>query len=64
MVITKAYISWNEKKHKKRMEINMIENQKWNMILRMPWLIYHNPEIDWKIRKVMIIRCLKEYRKQ
>jgi len=42
----------------------MIENQKWNMILRMLWLIHHNSEIDWKIRKVIIIRCLKEYRRK
>ena len=34
------------------------------MILRMPWLAHHNSEIDWKTRKVKIIRCLEECGKQ
>jgi len=52
------------KEYKKKIEIDVIENQEWNMILRMPWLTHHNSEIDWKIRKMMIIRYVKEYRKQ
>ena len=28
------------------------------VILGMPWLAHHNPEIDWRIGKVKIIRCL------
>jgi len=32
--------------HRERMEINMIGGQKWTVILGMPWLAYHNPEID------------------
>jgi len=32
--------------HRERMEINMIGGQKWMVILGMPWLAYHNPEID------------------
>ena len=32
--------------HKKRMEIDIIEGQKWTVILGMPWLACHNPEID------------------
>jgi len=32
--------------HRERMEINVIGEQKWNVILGMPWLAYHNPEID------------------
>jgi len=35
-----------------RMEINVIEKQKWKIILEMLWLAYHNPEIDWKTREV------------
>jgi len=27
----------------------------------MPWLAYHNPEIDWKIGEVQITRCLEKY---
>ena len=42
----------------------MIGEQKWSVILGMPWLVCHNPEINWKTEEVKIIRCLKEYRKQ
>ena len=33
------------------------------MILGMPWLVCHNFEIDWKIRKVKMTRYLEEYGK-
>jgi len=32
--------------HKKRMEIDVIGGQKWQVILEMPWLACYNPEID------------------
>ena len=32
--------------HRKRTEIDVIEGQKWNMILEILWLTHHNPEID------------------
>ena len=34
------------------------------MILEMPWLACHNPEIDWRTEKVKIIRCPEECGKQ
>ena len=34
------------KGHKERTLINMIRGQKWSVILGMPWLPCHNPEID------------------
>jgi len=34
------------KGYRKRMEINVIGGQKWTVILGMPWLAHHNPEID------------------
>ena len=34
------------KGHKKRMSIDVIGGQKWSVILGMPWLTCHNPEID------------------
>ena len=34
------------KGHKERTSIDMIEGQKWGVILDMPWLVHHNPEID------------------
>jgi len=34
------------------------------VILGMPWLAWHNLEIDWKMGEVKITRCLEEYGKQ
>jgi len=34
--------------HRKRTEIDVIREQKWNMILEMPWLVCYNPEIYHK----------------
>jgi len=34
------------KKHKERMLIDMIGEQKWGVILGMSWLAHYNPEID------------------
>jgi len=48
------------KGHKERMSIDIIEGQKWSVILGMPWLACHNSEIDWKTREVQMIRCLDE----
>ena len=45
------------KGHKERTSINVIRGQKWNIILGMPWLACHNPEIDWKTVKVQMMRC-------
>ena len=42
------------KGHKKRMSIDVIGGQKWSVILGMPWLGCHNPEIDWKTGEVKI----------
>jgi len=33
-------------RHRERIEIDVIGGQKWNVILGMPWLAYHNPKID------------------
>ena len=49
--------------YKKRTEINVIGEQKWMVILGMLWLARHNPEIDWRIKEVKIIRCLEKYGK-
>ena len=34
------------------------------MILGIPWLAHHNPEIDWRIGKVKMTRCPEECGKQ
>ena len=50
--------------HRKRTEIDVIGEQKWTVILGMPWLARHNPEIDWRIGEVKMTRCPEECRKQ
>jgi len=51
-------------RHRERTEIDIIGGQKWIVILGMPWLAHHNPEIDWRTGKVKITRCLEECGKQ
>ena len=34
------------------------------MILGIPWLAHHNPEIDWRIEEVKITRCPEKCGKQ
>jgi len=50
--------------HREKIEINVIGGQKWSVILEMPWLAHHNPEIDWKTEKVRMTRCPEECGKQ
>ena len=50
--------------HRKRMEIDVTGEQKWTVILGMPWLACHNPEIDWRTGEVKMMRCLEECGKQ
>jgi len=50
--------------HRERMKINVIRGQKWMVILEMPWLAYHNPEIDWRTGEVKMTRCPEECGKQ
>jgi len=45
------------KEHKEKMSIDVIEDQKWSVILGMSWLACHNPEIDWKTGEVKMTRC-------
>ena len=44
----------------KKIEIDVIEGQKWSVILGMLWLACYNPEIDWKTGKVKMMRCPEE----
>ena len=48
------------KGHKEWTSINVIGGQKWSIILGMPWLAHHNPELDWKIGEVQMTRCPDE----
>ena len=49
--------------HRERTEIDVIRGQKWIVILGMPWLACHNPEIDWRTGEVKMTRYLEECRK-
>ena len=49
--------------HRERTEIDVIGGQKWSVILGMPWLACHNPEIDWRT-EVKMTRCPEECGKQ
>jgi len=50
--------------HRERMEIDVIGRQKWSVILEMPQLVCHNPEINWKTEEVKMTVCLEKCRIQ
>ena len=50
--------------HRERTEIDVIGGQKWKVILGMPWLACHNPEINWRIGEIKMTRCPEECGKQ
>ena len=52
------------KGHVEKTEIDVIGGQKWRVILGMPWLEHHNPEIDWKTGEVKMTRCPEECGRQ
>jgi len=46
------------KGHVERARMDVYNLGKTEVILGMPWLVAHNPEIDWEKEKVKIIYCL------
>jgi len=48
------------KGHKERTLIDVIRDQKWSVILGIPRLGCHNPEIDWKTGEIKMTRCPEE----
>ena len=44
--------------YRERTEINVIGEQKWTVILGMPWLAHHNSEINWRTGEVKMTRLL------
>ena len=50
--------------YRERTEIDVIGGQKWMVILGMPWLACHNPEINWRTGEVKMTRCPEECGKQ
>ena len=45
------------KGHKKRARFNVCSLGRTEVILGMPWLTAHNPEIDWENGEVKLMRC-------
>jgi len=50
------------KEHIERVRMNVCKLGKTEVILGMPWLAAHNPEIDWKKGEVKMMRCSPIYR--
>jgi len=46
------------KGHIERMRMDICDLGKMKIILGMPWLATHNPEINWEIGEVKMMRCL------
>jgi len=49
------------KSHIERIRMDVCNLGKTDIILGMPWLQAHNPEINWKTGKVKMMRCLPLY---
>ena len=43
--------------HVERMKLDICDLERMEVILEMPWLAAHNPEINWKTGEVKIMRC-------
>jgi len=52
------------KGHMERMRMNVCDLGKTEMILGMPWLAAHNPEINWETGEVKMTRCPPLYGKK
>jgi len=45
------------KGHVERIRIDVCDLEKIEVILGIPWLVAHNPEINWETREVKMMRC-------
>jgi len=45
------------KSHVERMRINVCDLERTEVILGMPWLAAHNPEINWEIGEIKMTGC-------
>jgi len=45
------------KEHVEKVQMDLYELGKTDIILGMPWLAVHNPEIDWEKGEVRMTRC-------
>jgi len=56
-IIHQVEVNVYYKSHVERIRMDMCNLGKTDIILEMPWLQAHNPEINWKMEKVKMIRC-------
>ena len=56
-IIHQVEVNVYYKSHVERIRMDMCNLGKTDIILEMPWLQAHNPEINWKMGKVKMIRC-------
>ena len=49
------------KSHVKRIKMDVCDLGRTEVILEIPWLAAHNPEINWEIGEVKMTRCLSLY---
>ena len=52
----KVEVNMFYKGHVERVQMDVCELEKTDVILGMPWLAAHNPKIDWEKRKVRMMR--------
>ena len=45
------------KGHRERIKFDVCNWGRMEVILEMPWLVAHNPEIDWEKGEVKLTRC-------
>ena len=44
-------------RHKEHLKVAVIDLNGTNMFLEHDWLVKHNPEVNWKDRKIQFTRC-------
>ena len=58
VILHKVEVNVYFKGHVERVRMDVCDLGKTEVILGMPWLQAHNPEIDWKKGEVKMMRCL------
>ena len=56
-IIHQVEVNVYYRSHVERMRMDMCDLGKTDVILGMPWLQAHNPEINWEIGEVKMTRC-------
>jgi len=63
LVMHEIEVNMYYQRHVERMRLDVCNLGRIEVILGMPWLAAHNPEIDWEKRKVKMTRCPPLYGK-